>query len=63
MISSKAERYLADSLCDAGALVDKDGVGMLVVRRGCITLFCVCLRVTSFSNTFIVVTWVVFMRL
>lgn len=33
MISSKAERYLADSLCDAGALVDKDGVGMLVVRR------------------------------
>lgn len=33
MISSKAERYLADSLCDAGTLVDKDGVGMLVVRR------------------------------
>lgn len=45
MISSKAERYLADSLCDAGALVDKDGVGMLVVRRGCITLFCVCVYV------------------
>lgn len=33
MISSKAERCLADSLCDAGALVDKDGAGMLVVRR------------------------------